>query len=260
MTATIGQLFDLQGKAAIVTGGAMGIGAAIAERLAEAGAAVLIADVNEEAARRTAARIGETGGRAVAFRTDMSQVGDIRAMVAAAIERFGRLDVLVNNAGIFPFTLALEMSEEQWDRVLDVNLKGAFFAAQAAARAMTAGGRIVNVASIDGLHPTGYLAHYDASKGGLVMLTRSLALEFGPRGIAVNAIAPGSIKTPGAAATTEALSGSAAIAMESFVKRIPLGRMGEPDDIAKVALFLTSGAADYITGGLIVVDGGYLLS
>ena len=125
MTATIEQLFDLHGKAAIVTGGAMGIGAAIAERLAEAGAAVLIADVNEEAARKTAARIGETGARTVAFRADMSQVGDIRAMVAAAVERFGRLDVLVNNAGIFPFTPALEMTEEQWDRVLDVNLKGA---------------------------------------------------------------------------------------------------------------------------------------
>jgi 2-dehydro-3-deoxy-D-gluconate 5-dehydrogenase len=259
MTTTIGQLFDLHGKAAIVMGGAMGIGAAIAERLAEAGAAVLIADVNEEEARRTAARIGETGARAVAFRADMSQVGDIRAMVAAAVERFGRLDVLVNNAGIFPFTPALEMTEEQWDRVLDVNLKGAFFAAQAAARAMTAGGRIVNIASIDGLHPTGYLAHYDASKGGLVMLTRSLALELGPRGIAVNAIAPGSINTPGAA-TTAALSGNSAIAMEGFLKRIPLGRVGEPDEIAKVALFLASGAADYITGELIVVDGGYLLS
>jgi 2-deoxy-D-gluconate 3-dehydrogenase len=259
MTATIGQLFDLQGKAAIVTGGAMGIGAAIGERLAEAGAAVLIADVNEEAARKTAARIGETGGQAVAFRADMRQVGDIRAMVAAAVERFGRLDVLVNNAGIFPFTPALEMTEEQWDRVLDVNLKGAFFAAQAAARALTAGGRIVNIASIDGLHPTGYLAHYDASKGGMVMLTRSLALELGSRGIAVNAIAPGSINTPGAA-TTAALSGNSAIAMEGFLKRIPLGRVGEPDDIAKVALFLASGAADYITGELIVVDGGYLLS
>lgn len=259
MTTTIGQLFDLHGKAAIVTGGAMGIGAAITTRLAEAGAAVLIADVNEEEARRTAARIGETGSQVVAFRANMSQVGDIRAMVAATVERFGRLDVLVNNAGIFPFTPALEMTEEQWDRVLDVNLKGAFFAAQAAARAMVAGGRIVNIASIDGLHPTGYLAHYDASKGGLVMLTRSLALELGPRGIAVNAIAPGSINTPGAA-TTAALSGNSAIAMEGFLKRIPLGRVGEPDEIAKVALFLASGAADYITGELIVVDGGYLLS
>lgn len=259
MTTTIRQLFDLHGKAAIVTGGAMGIGAAITTRLAEAGAAVLIADVNEEEARRTAARIGETGSQVVAFRANMSQVGDIRAMVAATVERFGRLDVLVNNAGIFPFTPALEMTEEQWDRVLDVNLKGAFFAAQAAARAMVAGGRIVNIASIDGLHPTGYLAHYDASKGGLVMLTRSLALELGPRGIAVNAIAPGSINTPGAA-TTAALSGNSAIAMEGFLKRIPLGRVGEPDEIAKVALFLASGAADYITGELIVVDGGYLLS
>src|SRR5690242_19796155 len=259
MTTTIGQLFDLHGKAAIVTGGAMGIGAAITTRLAEAGAAVLIADVNEEEARRTAARIGETGSQVVAFRANMSQVGDIRAMVAATVERFGRLDVLVNNAGIFPFTPALEMTEEQWDRVLDVNLKGAFFAAQAAAKAMTAGGRIVNIASIDALHPTGYLAHYDASKGGLVMLTRSLALELGPRGIAVNAIAPGSINTPGAA-TTAALSGNSAIAMEGFLKRIPLGRVGEPDEIAKVALFLASGAADYITGELIVVDGGYLLS
>ena len=261
------QLLDLTGKAAIVTGGALGIGQAISVRLAEAGAAVIIADVNLDAAQQTADQIKMEGSQALALRADAASVADAEAAAQAAVNAFGRLDILVNNAGIFPFSPVLQISEALWDKVMSVNLKGAFFYSQAAARRMIEtgnGGKIVNIASIDALHPTGNLVHYDSSKGGMVMLTKSLAVELGPRKINVNAIAPGGIQTPGAETQTAtiltATGKSPDELFKSFIPRVPLGRMGEPDDIAKVALFLASSAADYVTGSLIVVDGGYLLS
>jgi 2-deoxy-D-gluconate 3-dehydrogenase len=267
---SIGDLLDLSGGVAIVTGGAMGIGQGIAFRLAEAGASVVIADRELEAAQHTAGLISERGARALALQVDVSAVAAAQAMVRQTIATFGQVDILVNNAGIFPVAPALAVSEELWDRVLSVNLKGAFFCAQAAAQQMVkagTGGRIINIASIDALHPTGALTHYDTSKGGLVMMTKSLAKEFGPYGITVNAIAPGSISTPGAAAATAGPSQEPANAngggddlMATFLARIPLGRVGQPDDIATVALFLASDAASYVTGGVLIVDGGYLLS
>ena len=267
---SVRDLLDLSGGVAIVTGGAMGIGQGIAFRLAEAGASVVIADRDVEAAQRTVELITERGGRATAMQVDVSVIDDAQAMVQQTIDAFGQVNILVNNAGIFPFAPALEVCEELWDRVLGVNLKGAFFCAQAAARQMVTasmGGRIINIASIDALHPTGALTHYDTSKGGLVMMTKSLAKEFGPYGITVNAIAPGSIATPGAAAATAApsegiaeTSGGGEDLMAAFLARIPLGRVGQPDDIATAALFLASDAASYVTGSLLVVDGGYLLS
>jgi 2-deoxy-D-gluconate 3-dehydrogenase len=256
-TPSIAQLFDLTGKAAIVTGGAMGIGRGIALRLAEAGAAVLIADLKLDAAHATAEEIKATGGKAEAIQADASSAADARKVVEKSVSSFGRLDILVNNAGIYPFVPALQAKEETWDRVLAVNLKGVFLYAQAAAQQMVQagqGGRIINIASIDALHPTGNLAHYDASKGGVLMLTKALAQEFGRHNITVNAIAPGGIETPGAQASITPDTD-----MSVFTARIPLGRQGTPDDVAKVALFLASGAADYITGDLIVVDGGYLV-
>lgn len=255
------ELLDLHGKVAVVTGAALGIGQAIAVRLASAGASVVITDVNMEAAEQTASAINEAGGVAVAVRADASSASDAQMVMAEAIKRYGRLDALVNNAGVFPMTPALELTESQWDRVLDINLKGAFFHAQAAARQIIAErheGAIVNIASIDGLHPTGNLAHYDASKGGLIMLTKSLAKEFGPQGIRVNAIAPGGINTPGARASSSS-GGVANEIMQAFIKQIPLQRMGEPDEIATTALFLLSPAARYVTGSLLVVDGGFLV-
>ncbi len=264
---SLAQLFDLRGKVAVVTGGAMGIGQGIALRLAEAGAAVIIADINLEAAQQTANMIVAKDGKAKAVRADASSQQDAEKVMGEANATFGRLDILVNNAGIFPMSPVLETSPELWQKVIGVNLNGTFYYAQAAARAMIAqghSGRIVNIASIDALHPTGNLVHYDASKGGVAMMTKSLALELGRHGITVNAIAPGAIDTPGARATTAAPAGQAAPSevdiMAAFLARIPLGRQGVPDDIAKAALFLASAAADYITGSLLVVDGGYLLS
>lgn len=253
---SIAQLFDLTGKVAIVTGGAMGIGQGIAFRLAEAGAAVMIADVNLEAAEDTASQIRVEGGKAKAIKADASSVADAKRTVQETVRAFGRLDILVNNAGVYPLAPALEVTEALWDKVMDINLKGLFFYTQAAAQEMVNedhAGKIINIASIDALHPTGNLVHYDASKGGVVMVTKALALEFGPRNISINAIAPGGIQTPGASSpsTSDEM-------IQAFAARIPMRRMGVPDDIAKVVLFLASGASDYMTGSVMVVDGGFL--
>jgi 2-dehydro-3-deoxy-D-gluconate 5-dehydrogenase len=263
----IAQLFDMKGKSAIVTGGALGIGQAIALRLAEAGAKIIISDINLSAANATVEQIRAQGGKAQAVLADAASVADAKRVTETALATFGRIDILVNNAGIFPFSPATQTSEELWDQVLGVNLKGAFFYSQAAAEKMIAagqGGKIVMIASIDALHPTGNLAHYDASKGGMLMLMKSLAVEFGRHNINVNGIAPGGIQTPGiesqAVTIIKATGMSPDQMVKSFISRIPLGHMGKPDDIANAALFLASAAADYMTGSLLVVDGGYLVS
>jgi 2-dehydro-3-deoxy-D-gluconate 5-dehydrogenase len=265
---TIAQLFDLTGKVAAVTGAGKGIGQAIALRLAEAGAAMLLADVDLPAVELVAAEIVEQGGRATTLRMDVSEVPQAQELIQRAVQSFGRLDILVNNAGIFPFAAALQVDEAQWDRVVSVNLKGAFFCAQAAAAHMMAeghGGRIVQLASVDALRPTGNLASYDASKGGILALTRALALEFAQYRITVNTIVPGEIDTPGTRAAAGTLSQEGGVHVEpmaspAFLARIPLGRLGEPDDVARVVLFLVSDAAEYMTGSCVVVDGGYLLT
>jgi len=264
---TIAQLFDFSGKSAIVTGGAIGIGKAIAYRLAEAGASVLIADIDLKSANNTIKEIRRAGGKADAIKADASSIADAKRVIEEAVQAFGRLDILVNNAGIYPASSVLDMSEKIWDKVLSVNLKGVFFCSQAAARQMIKaghGGKIVNVASLEALHPVMLHAHYDASKGGVVMATKALALELAPYGILVNAVAPGVIWTPGLEQLLPAYYEPAGQTIEQlkagFMPRIALGRMGEPDDIAKVVLFLASAASEYITGELVVVDGGYLLT
>ena len=255
--AAVAQLFDLTDKGAVVTGAALGIGQAIAFRLAEAGAGVIIADIDLEAANGTAEQIVARGGKARAVHADASSAEDAGKVIRAATEAFGGIDILVNNAGIYPATRALEISEEMWDRVLDINVKGVYFYSQAAAQDMIRagrGGKIVNIASIGGLHPSGRLAHYDTSKSAVIMLTKGMALELGGHGVLVNAVAPGAVATPG---TEERFTRRPP---EQFMSRLPLGRLAEPDDIAKVVLFLASKAADYMTGSVVVVDGGYLLA
>ncbi|MFN8533643.1 MAG: SDR family oxidoreductase [Dehalococcoidia bacterium] len=262
----IADIFDLSGHGAVVTGAAKGIGLAIARRLAEAGAGVVLTDVDETGLQAGAAAIVASGGKAEALVADAASTADARRAVELVLDRFGRLDILVNNAGIFPMQPALAITEASWDRVLNLNLRGAFFWTQAAADAMISGGRggrIINIASIDALHPTGRLAHYDASKGGMVMLTKSLALEFAPHGIRVNAIAPGGVATPGVVALMPTMlppGVTAEQASQGMLQRIPLRRMGDPDDIALVTLFLATDASAYVTGEVIVADGGYLLS
>ena len=256
--------YSLNDKTAIVTGGALGIGFAIASRFVEAGARVLIADFNATAAEAAVQRLGGDPARVAWMQADVAAPEAGATMVARAVETFGGLDVLVNNAGIFPFATTLEMTPELFDRVIAVNLKGTVFAAQAAARRMIEqghGGRIVNIASVDGLHPSMVgLAAYDASKGGVVMFTKNLALELAPHGILVNAIAPGGVNTEGVR-QMQGIDESKATTADTPPAAIgvPLGRMAQPDEIATVAVFLASSAANYMTGEVVVVDGGLLI-
>jgi len=254
------EILRLDGRVAIVTGGAMGIGRGIVRRFAEAGAAVLIADFDEAAAERVAAEETAAGASVRALHADAGEVGSADAVIQAAVEAWGRVDVLVNNAGIYPFKSALEMSAEEWDRIQDVNLRGAFLFAQAAARRMIeqgGGGSIINIGSIDSFHPSMVgLAAYDASKGGLRMFNKNFALEVAPHGIRVNMVAPGGVATEGVGAGPEAERSEQ---LEQFASLIPMKRMGVPDEIALVTLILATPIASYMTGAEIVVDGGRLL-
>ena len=260
-------LLNLTGKTVVVTGGAMGIGKAISKRLAEAGANVIISDINLEKANETVNDIKHHDGKALAIKADVTKPSDVDMVLQKAIDEFGSLDIIVNNAGIYPMMPFLEMTEQLWDKVININLKGVFLHSLAAAKKMKEKGKIINIASIDGLHPTGNLVHYDSSKGGVVMMTKAMAKDLAPHHITVNAIAPGGINTEGTAAMgEESMKQMMASGMtqeqiiEAFSARIPVGRMGEPDDIAKVVLFLASDMSSYMTGEIIVVDGGYLLS
>jgi 2-deoxy-D-gluconate 3-dehydrogenase len=261
---TLADLFDLTGRTAVVTGGAMGIGRAVVSRLAAAGAAVVIADLDLEAAATTAKELEDLGHEVLAVGADVADERDVRALFAAAVDWRGRVDVLVNNAGIFPTVPVLEMTVEQFDRVQDVNLRGAFLCSREAGRHMRdqgTGGSIVNITSIDALHPSSVgLAHYDASKHGLWGFTKNLALELAPLGIRVNAIAPGAVATPGVANAQPSSAGDPQDVLAEFVTRIPLRRVGQPDDIARMALVLASDVSSYMTGAHVVVDGGVLLS
>jgi len=259
-------LLNLTGRTAVVTGGAMGIGRGIVTRLAEAGAAVVIADADLEAAETAAKELQERGLDVLAMRVDVTDEEDVRRLVADTIGWRGHLDILVNDAGIFPSTPVLDMTAEDFDRVIRVNLRGLFLCSREAARHMCSqgtGGRIINITSVDALHPSSVgLAHYDASKHGAWGFTKNLALELAPHRIWVNAVAPGAIATPGVAHMqqgTESAGADPKAMLEAFLERVPMQRIGVPDDIARAALFLASDLASYITGSQIVVDGGVLL-
>jgi len=241
-------------RTAIVTGSARGIGKAIAAKLAADGMNVVISDIMEEAAQKTAAELQKLGIQAIAVKTDVSNAKDAEALVKWTVEKFGRLDVLVNNAGITRDNLAIRMSETEWDSVLNINLKGAFLCAQQAAKVMMKkrSGQIINIASVSGILGTAGQANYASSKAGVMALTKTLARELGARNITVNAIAPGFIITE----MTEKLPDKV---KEEYLAQIPLKRGGTPEDIANVVAFLVSPAASYITGITINVSGGMVI-
>ncbi len=241
----------LKDKKAIVTGGGRGIGRAIALALASQGADVAIFDRDEAGAGETAALVGKAGRAALALAVDVSRYSEVEEQVNKILDLWGGLDIVVNNAGITRDALLIRMSEEDWDQVLAVNLKGAFNLSRAAVRSMMKqrSGCFVNIASIIGLMGNAGQINYAASKGGLIALTKSLARETASRGIRVNAIAPGFIATEMSGKIPEKIR-------EEMIKSIPLGRMGTPEDVAGAVLFLVSPAGSYITGQVLVVDGG----
>jgi 3-oxoacyl-[acyl-carrier protein] reductase len=242
----------LQGRVALVTGGSRGIGAAVAQALASAGAALAVCARNGEAAAATAAAIVAQGGQAFGAAADVSRAADAERVVAGCVERFGRLDILVNNAGITRDGLVLRMKDEDWSDVLAVNLNGAFYCARAALRPILKqkqSGRVINVGSVVGSTGNPGQANYVASKAGLVGLTKALSKEVASRGVTVNAVAPGFIETDMTAGLPDA-------AKDAYRAQIPLGRFGTAAEVAAVVAFLASDAAAYITGQVIHVNGG----
>lgn len=237
-------------EVAIVTGAARGIGKAIALALAAEGASVVVSDIMDEV-HKTAEEIRNSGGKATSMVSNVTKMEDCEALVAEAIKAFGKLDILVNNAGITKDNLLMRMSEEDWDAVLNINLKGAFLCTKAAVKPMMKqrSGKIINMASVIGLMGNAGQANYAASKGGLISFTKTMAKELGSRNIRVNAIAPGFIESK----MTDALSIEA---REKLMNSIPLGTLGKPEYVADAVVFLASPAACYITGHVLNIDGG----
>lgn len=251
-------MFNLQNKVALVTGARRGMGRAHALALAGQGAKVVITDIDLAECELVADEVRTAGGEVVCFRMDVSNKVDVENVFDQVIAKYGRLDILVNNAGIYESHPFLEITEAEWDRTIDINLKGYFFCAQRAAKEMAKNkyGRIVNIASVAsggvGVGIAGG-AHYTASKGGIVGMTETLAVELAPLGINVNTIGPGAIDTPmvGAAALPKEY-------MDAMLAGVPLKRMGRPEEVSAAVVFLASDEASYVTGATLYVDGGWL--
>lgn len=247
--------YDLTGKIAIVTGGGSGLGRDIALSLASAGATVVVSDLNADLGQKTVDEIKQAGRGSTFHKLDVSNSQQVREMTAAAVERFGAINILVNSAGITKRLPPLDFPEEDFDRIIAVNLKGTFLCCQAAARQMAkqGSGKIVNLTSIGGMVGLPNTVAYCASKGGVVQMTRALAIDLAPHKINVNAIAPSLANTPIATSVFQNPK-----TLEWFLSKVPLGRLCEPRDISEAVLFLSSSASDFITGHILSVDGGYL--
>ena len=245
----------LKGKVALVTGAAQGIGKAIAETLAKEGANIAICDVNIEKAQETAKELAALGVKTAAYKTNVSVAAECDALIESTVKDLGKLDILVNNAGVTRDGLLIRMSEQDWDLVIAINLKGTFNCTKAAVKTMMKAryGRIINISSVIGLMGNAGQVNYAASKSGVLGITRSIAKEYANRNITVNAVAPGYIQT----AMTDKLTEEQKQAMLKFV---PLSRMGQPQDVANGVLFFASPLADYVTGQVLAIDGGMVMS
>ncbi len=250
------EILNLSGKTAIITGAARGIGKRIAEKMASQGVNIVINDIPpaKETAEATCKELESMGVRAIASLGDVRSFEDAQKVVSDAVDAFGGVDILVNNAGITRDGLLMRMSEQDWDDVLAINLKGAFHMIKAVSRPMfkKRSGAIVNVASVVGIMGNPGQANYTASKAGLIGLTKTVAKEFSARNITCNAVAPGFIRS----AMTDVLAEDV---KENYLKAIPLGRFGEPEDVASVVVFLASDMAKYVTGQVVQIDGGLLM-
>ncbi|MBN9218645.1 MAG: SDR family oxidoreductase [Mesorhizobium sp.] len=250
---------DLRGKVALVTGAAGAIGGSIARRLADNGAAVIVADINADGARQVAEGLAD----AMACATDIRDAGSVDATIAEIMDRYGRLDILVNNAGVNTLAHRVTLDEfpaEEWDRITGIDLDGLYVMSRAALGPMLAagrGGRIVNIASVVGLAAMRLQSPFVAAKAGIIHLTRSMAIELGGRGILTNAIAPGSVMTALTAKLFYGEDGKFAGRTQEFLDHVPLGRPAEPLEIAEAVLFLASPAASYVNGQVLAVDGGW---
>jgi len=242
---------ELEGRVALVTGAAQGIGKSISLLLAKHGANIVVSDINLEKATETAKEVETMGRKAIAVRVDVSKAGDVEQMVDTILKEFGRIDILVNNAGITRDKLILRMSEEDWDAVLDVNLKGTFHCTRAVVRHMAKQryGKIVSIASVTGEMGNPGQGNYAASKAGVIGLTKTIAREFAQRGINVNAVAPGYVQTPMTDVLPEKVK-------EELKRLIPVDRLGQPEDVAEAVFFLVSERSSYITGQVLNVNGG----
>lgn len=255
-------MFNLTGKVALVTGGRRGMGRTHALALAKQGAKVAVTDVDAGECAEVVDEIKKAGGEAACFKMDVTNKNEIDAVFGEAVKKFGRLDILVNNAGIYSPKPAMELTENEWDKTIDINLKGEFLCAQRAAKEMMKNkwGRIINISSIaSGGVGIGFAdsAHYVASKGGVIGMTEALALEWAPLGITVNAIAPGAIDTPMVRAPGQKLDQEFS---EQIMQRVPLKRLGKPEEVSSLVAFLASEESSYVTGATFYVDGGWLAS